>query len=384
MEPRSAESRDAAIPPEGREASDAQASPRMLLRFAWGFAGVFMPFICFAISFPGQPSWQSGEVRAYAALLMSHEASMPVYPLLLFSMICLVLLIARPAHYAENGWIWLGVFLGVVLAVEYWIVFVTAMSAAGRDFDLSIGYLKALLLSSIAVAVPWFATRLIIFALVRLAEPRKNVLVIILQIAALVVLPVLAVFAFPYWAMLCLICSTPWAVGAYGSAAAWLIWRRGAPYFRYTLAELFIATTALAASFAAWRMAYQIMLANYDRLPTQPPPGCFICSAAARGHSFVVRSESYHSACGRELLVNDQLRILKAFELLILATSPAAHRALRQLYDSIGPRVAVVIVHPLAADAAYFALKPIEWPARFVLRIVLGRHTALIARLYRV
>ncbi len=46
--------------------------------------------------------------------------------------------------------------------------------------------------------------------------------------------------------------------------------------------------------------------------------------------------------------------------------------------------MAAALVHPLAADAAYLALKPLEWFARLALRLALGKHLTLIARLYRV
>jgi hypothetical protein len=95
-------------------------------------------------------------------------------------------------------------------------------------------------------------------------------------------------------------------------------------------------------------------------------------------------AETLTDADGRIWTVNDQLRTLKAFELMISMLSPAAHRALRSVYNRLGPRLAAALVHPLAADAAYLALKPLEWFARLALRVALGRHVALIARLYRV
>ena len=78
------------------------------------------------------------------------------------------------------------------------------------------------------------------------------------------------------------------------------------------------------------------------------------------------------------------MRVLKAFELLIAALSPFAHRVLRGIYNRIGPRLAAGLANPAAADAAYFGLKPLEWLARGALHLVLGRQSALIARLYRV
>ena len=51
------------------------------------FAGVILPLVCFVISLPDRPDWQSGTLDAYAQLLLSHRASLPLYPFLLYSMI---------------------------------------------------------------------------------------------------------------------------------------------------------------------------------------------------------------------------------------------------------------------------------------------------------
>ncbi len=207
-----------------------------------------------------------------------------------------------------------------MLSIEYWLVFVAAMNDTANGWGHSEHYIVAFFLSAIAVAVSWFGCRLMVFVILLLDRPKRNALLTTVLAVALVALAVTVIFSLPYVAILCLVCSTPWAVAAYGSAAVWLVRQRGAPYFRYTLAQLFAATTALAANFAAWRTAYMIMLDEYSRLPTQPPQGCFVCSAAARGHAFFVGSTSYRDADGRESAVNDQLRTLKAFEPLAART----------------------------------------------------------------
>jgi hypothetical protein len=127
-----------------------------------------------------------------------------------------------------------------------------------------------------------------------------------------------------------------------------------------------------------------LMLAKYASLPLTPPGDCFVCTAAAKGHRSLVGSQVFFVDRGRTCVVNDQLRVLKAFELLIVAISPRAHGTLRAVYNTLGPRLAATLGNPLAADVAYVALKPLEWFARGALRVVLGKHEALIARLYRV
>ena len=68
------------------------------------------------------------------------------------------------------------------------------------------------------------------------------------------------------------------------------------------------------------------MLDEYSRLPKTEPAHCFVCTAAAAGHPGVVHSQSWQAADGRMIRVNDQLRYLKAFELLWASLSPAGHR----------------------------------------------------------
>ena len=84
--------------------------------------------------------------------------------------------------------------------------------------------------------------------------------------------------------------------------------------FRFSLAQLLGFVSWFAAHCSAWRLSYVWMLEEYSRLPTTPPSGCFVCTAAASGHPPVVRGEDYPAPGGATYRVNDQLRVLKAFE----------------------------------------------------------------------
>ena len=261
-------------PLQSVEPTGPRAEVSWRLRFVWAFAGVLLPTVCFVIGFPIQPSWQSGNVEDYAALLLSHEASLPLYPLLLGCMTSLSLLSAQPARFAKSRWVWLGIFSGVVLAVEYWLVFQATMGVTGTGTWFPKRYLQTVPLSAIIIAVPWFGGRLLIYGLSLLPANGRMVVVA----GLLVLMPV----AFPYLAVLCLFCSTPWAVAAYGSAAVWLVRQRKSPYLRYTLAQLLAAVTWLAVNFAAWRTAYEVMLVKYASLPLTAPD-CFVCTRQPRG-----------------------------------------------------------------------------------------------------
>ena len=112
------------------------------------------------------------------------------------------------------------------------------------------------------------------------------------------------------------------------------------------LGELLGLVSWFAAHCGAWRLSFIWMLEEYSQLPTTEPNRCFVCTAAARGHRRVVHGEDYRAPNGSLYRVNDQLRILKAFELLLLSTSPHAHCICRRVYDRVGPMLAAVLVHP--------------------------------------
>ena len=125
----------------------------------------------------------------------------------------------------------------------------------------------------------------------------------------------------------------------------------------------------------AWRGAYALALAEYAKLPTEPPPDCYVCTAAARGHRRWVGADA--RGC------NDQMRHLKAAELALMALAPRLHRRLRRVYDAWGPSLARRLRRPLVADLAYALLKPLEWACREILRLAVEGADARARRLYR-
>ena len=87
-------------------------------------------------------------------------------------------------------------------------------------------------------------------------------------------------------------------------------------------------------------------------------------TTAAADHTRFVRSWFDRQ---RHRTVNRQLLTLQAFETHLRLDLPRFHRQLRRCYNIIGPVVASCIRYRLIADAAYVALKPIEWMARLYL-----------------
>jgi len=100
--------------------------------------------------------------------------------------------------------------------------------------------------------------------------------------------------------------------------------------------------------------------AIYKSLPDQPPPGCFVVTAAARGHEALVGPFVEVRRKGRVLRANRQLLTLWEFEAVWRNLAPHGHAAFRRAYDLIGPMLARKIARRWLADLAYLALKPAE------------------------
>jgi len=132
-----------------------------------------------------------------------------------------------------------------------------------------------------------------------------------------------------------------------------------------------IGVAAWLAGYAfAWRYDILKMYELYAALPTQPPPDCYIATAATHGHPRFVHSWVVENENGDSIYVNAQLQRLKCAELALMTTAPHFHKPLRKIYDVVGKRLARKIQHPFFADIAYLFLKPFEWMAMIVLRAI--------------
>ena len=349
------------------------------------FTGVVLPIICFAISLPDQPEWQSGNLQDYAQLLLSHKPSVPLYPFLLYNMTCMTLLVFAPGRFVKSFVVRFGIYTGVLLALQYWVVFVIALGGGVNPFA---AVLFAVLHFSLAVFIPSLIGCGIPLLLRRFGWTILGLivtLVFVLGIAHAVATgaPSL-IFGFPFLVfILCLGCSTPWAVASYSAMAVYAFRNSGVKRLRFSLAQLLGVVTWLAAFLGACRTSVLWMLQEYAMLPTTPPEDCYVSTAAARGHRRLVGAEEYAAPSGKVYRVNDQVRYLKAAELLLAALSPPAHRTCRRVYDRIGPVLAARLAHPLLADAAYLSLKPAEWLCRAGLTLLLPDRGQSIRGLYR-
>ncbi len=135
---------------------------------------------------------------------------------------------------------------------------------------------------------------------------------------------------------------------------------------------------AIAITGVSTALSIRQALADFVALP-EAHNGCFIVTAAARGHRRVVRSEEV-VVRGVSVRINHQLRVMKAGELALRVVTPRLHCALRRVYDRVAPRVARRVTSPWLADGVYLLLVPVACVVRLALApVVRGRD---IERLY--
>ncbi|NLE36924.1 MAG: hypothetical protein GX621_02755 [Pirellulaceae bacterium] len=339
---------------------------------AFVFAGVIMPVICFLLAgSPAlRPSWQSGRLQDFAMLLLSPKSSFPVFPLLLYSIGSMIVMICEPARFSRYFVVRFGVYTGVPLAIQYFVI--VSCTGALSDCDPVKTAVGIVLASLISWGVAWLI----------LLGSRKTRFPGCFLVVVLMTLFVGGVIFSPFAVLIVVASATPWAAIAYGIMSFQIINHRPNGRWQFSLAQLLGFISWWAMYLAAWRVSIKMMWIEYAKLPVSPPE-CYVATAAARGHRRWVGAKPVRGATGKTLWVNDQLRHLKAAELALAATCPKMHRQIRAVYDRLGPPAAELLVHPLLADAAYAALKPAEWTARVAMRLLLPGSKALIARLYR-
>jgi|GEM_PF-693439 len=406
------------------------ASPRPLSWPAWlalVYAGLVLPAICFLMTVrqsPDPPRWQSHQLRDYAWLLLSGPVHFVFYPFLLYAMVSLALILVRPARFSRWA-VWrFGVYSGVLVAAQFSVILGVGLFNPPRLFSWE--SLQIVLLgvgSNLAVWIGWWAVCLggrLLWRAWRKHAPRlwaaipeyarriglepprpsrrawwlagvgagliATALVLRLLVPHLLGLPpydrqallrrpaeIVATFFF-----LSLLCAPFWACGCYLGMSLRLLWPRRRA-LRVSLLSFLAAVTWLATFLAATRMALARAVALYAQLPTEPQGDCYVATAAAHGHPWLVGSRSRQLAGERTAMINRQLQRLKCGELLLRELMPHLHRAIRGLYDRWGPSCAGYLHHRWAADLAYLGLKLVEWPVALALRMLLGHAAPMLA-----
>jgi hypothetical protein len=332
-------------------------------RLAYIGLGVLAPIGCFiaaADKYPLAPDWQNGAWYRYIAFIPDGRAGYAFYPLLVYSMAALCAFAARP-DLSRMLAVRLGLMTGIVLALQYTLIQALAM---GNPNDLQ--FLIPLAVGLVCNLLPLAIVKLLEFILRRMSLRQGGVAVIMVTAIAITAVGA-GVLAFHRdWlgiAAFTLLAFAPaWCAGVYARAtmAARRLFRESGedrPHRRNMIG----AWLAWLIGFGvAWKWSITNAIALYATLPASRP-GCYIATAAATGHPLLVKSSETAAADGTIYRANGQLRRVKCVEIALATICPTVHRAIRTIYDFLGPPLARFIgLHPLLADLAFLTLTPIE------------------------
>lgn len=362
-----------AIPSDVEEAPIFLPFPTAL----WGriFYGLFvtvLPAFSFSVIQGLKPEWQNGELSSYIILLLFPQASILFFPLLAYSIISYILLLYTPSRFTQSFIVRAGIYTGVLLALHYSIVVLFYAFFSSADTFIY-------LLISVWI-FPFVYSLVHRWAVSKWIAAKVNKALFILVLGALLIVTLITRGGGPFLIFVLLTMVAPfWSFLLALRAALWLYKNYET---KFTLPRGLGLTAWLAAYVAAWRFDILKMYELYAALPPQPPPDCYVATAAAQGHPRVVGSRLVQRADGQSMQVNGQLQVLKFAELALLAVKPRWHTALRRIYDVVGKALARRIHNPILADFAYLMLKPFEWLARWLLKVVVPEIDALTEKIY--
>jgi hypothetical protein len=369
------------------------------------YAGVLLPAICFLLAngmdFSGD--WQSGNLDDIVCYLLVPPAALPIYPFVLYPMFCMTLLLTNESR-ARHFIVRLGIYTALLPALQYgFVLFISIGTVPNLTISAVASVLLAGAVAVICGCVAFGILRWVVPAVWRQVRnlPRRvwRRWSLILQWLALAVVTLFFVIVLFGVAPLgdtisdmmggslgvlilgSLAAAPFWAFSVY-AVMGLRIYHQQPGARQYSLAQILMVISWFSAYLAAWRWGLRLAMIEYSKLPTQPPSGCYVVTAASRGHPWWVGSGRLPVAGGARR-VNQQTRYLKAAELALAVACPRLHRRLRSFYDRVGPRWASRLRHPLAADTAYTMLKPAEWMARLLLTAALPGFDRLASGLYR-
>lgn len=343
-------------------------------KLLYGLFIVVMPILAFWATDLFKPEWQSGNFSAYLILLLFPEASLPFFVLLAYSIVSYCLLLLDVTQYAQLYFVRFGAYTGVLLALQYSVL--SGLFLFNDSFSWNSLYLIVLWL------LPVFSPKIYRYVVNKWGAKAVNTTLVTLALAILLVsalvmrsllsplvfvLVVLTVAA-PFWSLLMALQAATWLFKTYE--------------LKFTFPRGLGLAAWIAGYTAAWRFDILKMYELYAALPAQPPPDCYIATAAAQGHASVVGSRLVCRTTGEIIWVNKQLQILKCAELALMAVLPWFHKAFRRVYDVVGKSLAARMHNPFLADAAYFLLKPFDWLARLVLRMIVPEIDSISNKMY--
>ena len=325
---------------------------------------------------PAVVDWQSGRPEDYVGTLLAGRAMWSFYPFLIWSYLAFVMLLSVPVKMGRKWWVRAGLWMGCVMGLQYQLILSINLLGFSEQLVIAcglglipLGLLAAVFISHRAMDKT------------RTPKPRQkrrweiSLLIAGLTLAVLILIGIatrgaillVVLLGGPYMMLLCM------------SAALCRVYRTDFNEPAERSRPVPVAASAMGYA-AAWPVAISQAQIVYNSLPTTSP-ACYVCTASAHGHRWLTHATPVQLPDGNVMLVTKQMRTLKAAELLLADRLPRLHRAMRWIYDRVGPRIAERIRSPWLADVGYLLFVPAAMVARLVLSM-LGRSQE-IQRAYR-
>jgi hypothetical protein len=345
---------------------------------AYVLAGIVLPGGCFLFSGAvGQligPDWRAPEWHEFVRLFLRPGVWVWFVPLLLWAMCSMAAALRNP----EGPWpvaVRVGVYGGVPLALGYAGVLEITLLQVENLWSGQAALAAGLFLLSAVLPVASFTFFRRVLRGLRYPRATAAVLTLaVVDVAAVLLNPAVR-RGHPAMLLFSLLAGSIFAAPAWAFTAYLLMsvrmWRRGGGPSE-SRARWLLPAGWVGAYAVTWKLANDAANDAYARLRPTPPGGCFVATAAARGHRWLTRAEEVVLDGGTRVLVTRQLRTLKAAELAAAVVFPRVHGAVRRVYNRVGPVLARRIAAPLAADAAYVMLKPAEFACAAFLTMLRG------------
>ena len=128
------------------EKSNVHIVPNSVLgRLLIAFATLVTPIIGFIFSYDSifRPDWQRG-VAAQFELMLTSEVNTFFYPLILYSVICMALILIQPERYLPFFAVRFGLYTGTFFVIHYFLLFIAT------------GYILLILLYGLAALAGWY------------------------------------------------------------------------------------------------------------------------------------------------------------------------------------------------------------------------------------
>lgn len=323
--------------------------PKSIIAKIWFvFISTILTFACFMIGAGLKPDWQSGKLSEYMYLMFYWESAIWFYPFIIYSALSMVLLVINSQYFVKKYWVRLGIYTGVILALQYSIIMLIFFGDEGwKTWHLYV-------ITPLIIFLPHLFF-FIIQLLLRYIKVIGTWIVFIITIILLLFISArggyggsfpggiifFALLAAPAW-VLVIFSQTAWQLKTYSTTkplfTPWFFWIMGWS--------------------AAWIIAINRAIEVYSKLP-KDPPDCYIATVAANTN--LVKTKVIPLKNGQVFSVTKQLQHFKLFEIILKTLLPDFHKILRSIYDNIGLKLSKQIKTQWLANFSYLLLKPLEW-----------------------